>query len=307
MNIKQNLVDESKYNIKCPYEMEAEFIVVHNTANDASAQNEIAYMIRNDNKVSFHYAIDDIEIVQGILENRNAWHASDGGEGQGNRKGIAIEICYSKSGGDRFINAEKLAAEFIAMKLKEKGWGIDKVKKHQDFTNKYCPHRTLDMGWDRFLNMIRSHLEESAQITPKPEPVVLAHKIGETVKINGVYTSSTSDKKLNPLVTTGTITRIIEGARNPYLLNDGNIGWVNDECIVSASQPQIQTQPVVDNTIKVGDKVRVKQGAKSYKGVSLASFVYNTVYDVLEIKGDRAVIGKGKAVTTDIHVNNLYK
>ena len=41
VNIRQNLVNASKYNIKCPYEMNAEFIVVHNTANDASANNEI--------------------------------------------------------------------------------------------------------------------------------------------------------------------------------------------------------------------------------------------------------------------------
>lgn len=156
MNITQNLVDKSKYPIKCPYEMTPEFIVVHNTANDAPAKNEIAYMIRNDKEVSFHYAIDDKEIVQGLLENRNGWHASDGEYGAGNRKGIAIEICYSKSGGDRFLNAEKLAAKFIAFKLKEKGWGIDKVKKHQDFCTKYCPHRTLDMGWQRFLDMINA-------------------------------------------------------------------------------------------------------------------------------------------------------
>ena len=137
--------------------MEPEFIVLHNTANDASARNEIAYMIRNDNKVSFHYAIDDKEIVQGIPENRNAWHAGDG-NGQGNRKGIGIEICYSKSGGKRFEEAEKLAAKFIAYKLNEKGWGIDKVRKHQDFSGKYCPHRTLDMGWQRFLNMVQTEL-----------------------------------------------------------------------------------------------------------------------------------------------------
>ena len=161
VNIRQNLVDESKYSIKCPYDMDPEFIVVHNTANDASAENEISYMKSNDNKVSFHYAVDDIEIVQGILENRNAWHAGDGGEGQGNRKGISVEICYSKSGGERFDKAEENAAEFIASKLKEKGWGIDKVKKHQDFANKYCPHRTLDLGWDRFLNKIRSYLGET--------------------------------------------------------------------------------------------------------------------------------------------------
>lgn len=158
VNIRQNLVEESKYSIKCPHEMNPEFIVVHNTANDASAENEIAYMKRNDNKASFHYAVDNVEIVQGIPENRNAWHAGDGGEGQGNRKGIAIEICYSESGGERFDKAEENAAEFIASKLKEKGWGIDKVKKHQDFSNKYCPHRTLDLGWERFLNKVKEHL-----------------------------------------------------------------------------------------------------------------------------------------------------
>ena len=141
VNIRQNLVEESKHSIKCPHEMNPEFIVVHNTANDASANNEISYMRSNNNKVSFHYAVDDVEIVQGISENRNAWHAGDGGE--------------------RFDKAEENAAEFIASKLKEKGWEIDKVKKHQDFSNKYCPHRTLDLGWERFLNKIRGYLGET--------------------------------------------------------------------------------------------------------------------------------------------------
>ncbi len=158
MKVIQNLVPASKYNIKCPYPMTPEFIVVHNTANDANAANEVAYMIRNDNKVSFHYAVDDKEIVQGIPENRNAWHAGDGTNGRGNRKGLSIEICYSKSGGQRFIEAEKLAAKFTAYKLYEKGWGINRVKKHQDFSGKYCPHRSLDMGWQRFLDMVQSEL-----------------------------------------------------------------------------------------------------------------------------------------------------
>ena len=160
MKIVPNLVPASKYSIKCPYSMTPEFIVVHNTANDASARNEVAYMIRNSNKVSFHYAVDDKEIVQGIPENRNAWHAGDGTNGQGNRKGLSIEICFSKSGGKRFEEAEKLAAKFIAFKLKEKGWGIDKIKKHQDFNGKYCPHRTLDIGWQRFLGIVKSELDK---------------------------------------------------------------------------------------------------------------------------------------------------
>lgn len=169
LTVVKNLVDPSKYSIKCPYSMTPEFIVVHNTANDATAANEIAYMIRNNNEVSYHYAIDDKQIVQGIPEDRNGWHAGDGGSGKGNRKGIGIEICYSLSGGSKFVAAEKLAAKFIAEKLKEKGWGIDKVKKHQDFSAKYCPHRTLDMGWQRFIDMVSAELK--ALKTPAPKVV----------------------------------------------------------------------------------------------------------------------------------------
>lgn len=120
-------------------------IVVHNTANDATARNEIDYMTRNNDETSFHYAVDDKEIVQGIEENRNSWNAGDG-NGKGNREGIAIEICYSKSGGERFLKAEDNAASLIADILKRYGWGIDRVTKHQDYSGKYCPHRTLDMG-----------------------------------------------------------------------------------------------------------------------------------------------------------------
>ena len=165
MKIIKHLVPTSKYGIKCPYEMTPEFYVVHNTANDASARNEIAYMKRNDSSTSFHYAIDPNEIVQGIPENRNAFHAGDGSKGDGNRKGIAIEICYSKSGGSQFISAEKRAAKFIANGLYERRWGIDRVKKHQDFSGKYCPHRTLDMGWIRFLDMIEDELYKLKSVT----------------------------------------------------------------------------------------------------------------------------------------------
>lgn len=134
-------------------------IVVHNTANDASAMAEISYMIGNNNKVSFHVAVDNERVVTGLPFNRNSWNAGDGSNGKGNRTKIAIEICYSESGGQKFEEAEDLASAYIAHLLKEYNWGIDKVSKHQDYSGKYCPHRTLDMGWDRFLNMVKAHLE----------------------------------------------------------------------------------------------------------------------------------------------------
>lgn len=159
MEIIRNMVPQDRYHLKCPHPMDPDCYVVHNTANDAPATNEVAYMIRNDNKVSFHYAVDDIQVVQGIPESRNAYHAGDGANGPGNRKGIGVEICYSLSGDERFDKAERNAAKFLAERLYARGWGLDRVRKHQDFSDKYCPHRTLDRGWARFLGMIQAELD----------------------------------------------------------------------------------------------------------------------------------------------------
>ena len=46
----------------------------------------------------------------------------------------------------------------------------------------------------------------------------------------------------------------------------------------------------VAETISVGSTVKVKKGAKSYDGASLATFIYNRVHDVKQISGDRVVI-----------------
>ena len=165
--IRENLLSKSKYDLKVPVEScakDMKYIVVHNTANDASAANEVAYMIRNDSSTSFNAAVDDKEIVIGIPLNRGAFAA---GQRDGNAHGIHIEICYSLSGGMRFDKAEKNAAEYIAKLLTERKWDISHVKKHQDFEDKYCPHRTLDKGWQRFLNMVKSYMEP-AKPTPKP-------------------------------------------------------------------------------------------------------------------------------------------
>lgn len=160
LTIRKLAMPQAQYSIKCPYTMTPTRIVIHNTANDASAENEIRYMQSNTQQTSFHYAVDDKEAVQGVDLWRNAWHAGDGLTGPGNRQGIAIEICYSKSGGTRFAKAEENAAELTAKLMIDFKFGIDKVTKHQDYSGKYCPHRTLDLGWDRFLDMVEAKKKE---------------------------------------------------------------------------------------------------------------------------------------------------
>lgn len=60
-------------------------------------------------------------------------------------------------------------------------------------------------------------------------------------------------------------------------------------------------------TLKVGDKVRVKSGSKDYNGGHLASFVYKTTYKVMQISGNRVVIGLNGSVTAAVHKDNLTK
>ena len=303
--IIKNLVPKDRYYIKCPYPMEAEFYVVHNTANDAPAANEIAYMIRNDYETSFHYAIDDKYVVQGIPEDRNGWHAGDGGNGDGNRKGIGIEICYSLTGGPKFIAAEKLAAKFLAEKLKERGWGIDKVKKHQDFDGKYCPHRTLDSGWQRFLDMIQAELDKGKVLhrvqvgafSKKSNAENMLKKVQAAgfqafvVKIGDLYKVQVGafEKRVNALLMWA---KVKAAGFDAFITKEGG-----EAVSVSA--------PVPSTGIAEGDKVRLKRGAKTYSGGDLASFVYERDHVVKEVKEDRAVITYGGVVVAAVKVSDL--
>lgn len=188
VKIVQDLVSESRYPVQCPYHMTPEYITIHNTANDASALNEIAYMKRN-NYNSYHFAVDDVEARQGLPLDRNNFSCGDGANGTGNRKSIAIEICYSKSGGARYVQAEENCVQLVAYLLKKYGLGVDRVKKHQDWSGKYCPHRILaENRWETFKNRIRVALnggEPSPTPTPDPAPAK-TFKVGDNVRINTV-------------------------------------------------------------------------------------------------------------------------
>ena len=291
--IKQNLVASENYSVKCPHSMTAEFIVVHNTANDATAENEVAYMIRNKNQVSFHYAVDDQEVVQGVPINRNTWHAGDG-NGEGNRKGISIEICYSKSGGTRFDQAEKNAAHFIATLLRERGWSIEKVKKHQDFSNKYCPHRTLDKGWNGFIQMIKIYLNDIPVISSQ------GFKVGEKVRVKESATQYATGQALAWFVK-GSIYEVTKVAGDKLLLSDIiSWVWIDDVEKVSANTVIPKSYPFLVEIIC--DELNIRQKA------DFNSKVVGTVKrgEVYTITKEENGLGKLKSGVGYISMNPNY-
>ena len=298
MNIVKNLVSQSKYSVKCPYSMTPEFIVVHNTANDATAQNEIKYMISNDDQVSFHFAVDDKEVVQGLPLDRNAWACGDGTNGSGNRKGIQIEICYSKSGGARFENAEKNAAKFIAQLLKERGWGADKVKKHQDFSNKYCPHRTLDKGWASFVNMIKDYLNELNKPVQSTQSSSIS--VGDKVKVKTTATHYVTGQSMASFVKGSTyeVTRI-DG--NKLLLSD-IVSWVWH---YDVDKVGFTTQSSSDNSFLVEiicDELNIRQQA-DFNSKVVGTVKRGEVFTIIEEENG---LGKLKSGAGYISLNSKY-
>ena len=120
--------------------------------------------------------------------------------------------------------------------------------------------------------------------TPAPQPEQpKGHYVGETVSINGVYTTSQSTKKLTPAVKSGKITKIVNGARNPYLLNDGNIGWVNDSCIVGGNSAPAP-QPSAPASFSKGQRVTLKTSAQKYcTGQNIPNSIKGKQYTIMQV------------------------
>lgn len=148
MQIKTEYLVTSESRLKDlgPHSMTPTEITFHNTYNDATALNEVKNVYNNSTGTSFHTAVDDKEVQQVIPFNRNAWHSGDGASGAGNRKSIGVEICYSKSGGERYRKSELNAIDHISDLMVKFNIPISKVKTHQERNGKYCPHRMLDEG-----------------------------------------------------------------------------------------------------------------------------------------------------------------
>lgn len=238
-----NQMNPKMYTYNAPYAMTPIEVCIHNTANTATARNEVAYMNRTANYTSFHVAIDDKEAVQAIPFNRNAFAAGDGVNGRGNRRAIHIEICYSLDGGNnghqsaRYLKAEENAALYTAHVLHQYGWGVDKVKKHQDYSGKYCPHVILANGkWQWFKNRVQAHLNaikkgSTAASKPAAKPAVKpAKKPAKKRKIAwdwaGTFTANTTIavRQLKKGQTIPSLTSTLVG-KDSYIYKGQWVNW----------------------------------------------------------------------------------
>ena len=222
---KRDMLNSSKYSLKAPYSMTPKYITIHNTSNSAPAQNEISYMKNNNNATSYHVCVDEKYVIQAIPFNRNAFHAGDGVNGTGNRQSIGIEIARSTGDINLFKQAEQNCAMYVAQLLKNYGWGIDRVKRHKDWSGKNCPHKTMELGWQRFLNMVQAELNKLNGKTTTTTTTT-SIKVGDKVKVKSTATTyANSTKNIPQWVKNGTYT--VSKVDSSKVLLKEITSWVN--------------------------------------------------------------------------------
>ena len=273
---KRDMVASSKYSIKCPYSMKPKYITIHNTSNSAPAQNEISYMKNNNNSTSYHVCVDEKYVIQAIPFNRNAWHAGDGANGTGNRYSIGIEIARSTGDINLFKQAEQNCAMYVAQLLKNYGWGIDRVKRHKDWSGKQCPHRTMELGWTRFLNMIQKELDKLNGKTTTTS----SFKVGDKVKVKSTATTyANSTKNIPQWVKNGTYT-VSKISGSKVLLKEIT-SWVNvsDVSKVSTTSTTTTTSYLVRVTV---DSLNVRKSPTTSSAI-VTTVKKGGVYTIVEV------------------------
>lgn len=124
-------------------------ITVHETANINRGANAAAHANLQTNgnvrQASWHYQVDDKEVVQSFPDTVRCWHA-----GESAADSIAIEICVNSDG--NYDKALANAAALVRDLRAQYNLGRGAVRQHSHWTGKNCPARLRTSGeWNAFV------------------------------------------------------------------------------------------------------------------------------------------------------------
>jgi len=160
----------------------ANFITIHETGNTAKGANARAHanFLKNPNTaVSYHYTVDDAEIVQHLPETEDAFHAGDGA-GKGNRQSIGIEICVNSDGD--FAKAVDRTIQLVADICTRRNIPVENIRQHFHWSGKNCPTNIRagkPFAWSVFLEKVAQSLKP----VPAEAPGVNLQISGKTLRI----------------------------------------------------------------------------------------------------------------------------
>lgn len=159
MEIKQMLIPVSNTKARPGIKRTPTNITIHETGNNKKGANALTHARLqargNDRTASWHYQVDDESIYQSVPDDEVAWAAGDG-RGEGNMKGIQIEICVNSDG--NFSKAVANAAWLVRHLMAKHGIKVESVVQHNKWSGKNCP-QIMHSGkgpvtWGVFIGML---------------------------------------------------------------------------------------------------------------------------------------------------------
>lgn len=293
-----------------------EHVTIHNTEDidEAKGTNDAEQYARathNDNMkgVSVHYFIDETDCWQLLKEDEMGYHAADGANGPGNTTSLAIEIIMDGSGSKADKDAEDRGAKLAAILLHKHGLSIDRLTTHNRwYSKKYCPVYILP-HWDSFKKKVEKYLNE-INGSAKPTTTTTTTTTTSTIKKGNLVSFKSGAKYYHggniPSWVTSQKWYVAEVIGDRAVIDKNESGTSSIMSPVNVKYLTVAKATVVSTpTIKVGSTVKIKQGAKTYTGGNLASFVYTRKYKVKELIGNRAVVTYLGITVAAVNVKDL--
>lgn len=125
-------------------------------------ENQLLHPEKGREKISYHYIVDDKQIVNFVPDNEKCYHCGDGENGIGNSQSIGIERCAFE--GIDHLKAIDMQAKLTAYLMKKYSIDIQNVVKHSYFRNTTtCPSRLSNGmfgGFDFFISRVKYFLNK---------------------------------------------------------------------------------------------------------------------------------------------------
>lgn len=232
----------------------------------------------------------EIAVANILPYNYKCWGVGSGKNGSFNTSHIQFEICEDGLTDAAYFNKVWNAAVEYCVYLCEK-FSLDPLGKNVIVG--HCEAYKLGYG--------SNHSD--------PEHWFKSH--GKTMAIfrnavkramNGTEKSDNEEGRAN------TLYRVQVGAWREKALAEAMITRLKAmglEAILVAQKEKTKAEEKTEATIKVGSSVKLRLGAASYTGQSLAPFVFERVHKVSSLKDDRAVITYNGIIVAAVKVSDL--
>lgn len=301
-------------------------ITIHCIVGQWTAQQGCDYFATTDRKCSANYVVGkDGSIGLSVDEKDRSWCSSNTAN---DHRAITIEVASDTKAPyavtDAAYNALiSLVADICKRNgIKQLLWKADKdligqvdkqnMTVHRWFANKSCPGDYLYERHSDIAAKVNAILNQD-----NDEKVENDEKVLYRVQVGAYSKKSNADTQLARVREAGFETYMIQvnglykiqvGAYSKKENADAMLSKIKqagfDAFITTKSGEPVPTAPV-KKEMKVGSTVKVKKGAKTYTGGSLASFVYERNHVVKQINVDRVVITYQGTVVAAVKKSDL--